>query len=347
MQPNYEPQQPDTTLVPAVPPKPKKHPVRRAICCILVVLCTILLMLVLTGNMFLAAIRRNVTPEYVYTYADTLDYLHFPLPDTGTPDTGIPETGIPDTGIPEEDSYFTISELMQENFAAVGFSLTDADMELIFDQFSIPTIFAGYAQDVVSWLLFDGPRPVLDADEIAATALSGVDDSLLMVLYILGDPVELVSGFLTEPLSNLDTAGMFDAMEPVRFCLSRVVLDLVLSVLLMLMVLLFCLCRCRFYWFLLPNGVAFLGAGALVEGIPKLLTRLLPQRLPVYASYLTSFFEPMVQELNLFSVIWVVTGVGMLVLAAIKLFDPVELFISKVQKLREDRDEQDEGDEAE
>ena len=332
MQPNYEPQQPDTTVVPAVPPKPKKHPVRRVICCILVVLCTILLMLILTGNMFLAAIRRNVTPEYVYTYADTLDYLHFPLPENGTPNTGIPE----------EDSYFTISELMQENFAAVGFSLTDADMELIFDQFSIPTIFAGYAQDVVSWLLFDGPRPVLDADEIAATALSGVDDSLLMVLYFLGDPVELVSGFLTEPLSNLDTAGMFDALEPVWFCLSRVVLDLALSVLLMLMVLLFCLCRCRFHWFLLPNGVAFMGAGALVEGIPKLLTRLLPQRLPVYASYLTSFFEPMVQELNLFSVILVVTGVGMLVLAAIKLFDPVELFISKVQKIKDGQDEEDE-----
>lgn len=334
MQPNYEPQQPDTTLVPAVPTKPTKHPVRRIICCIFVVLCTILLMLILTGNMFLAAIRRNVTPEYVYTYADTLDYLHFPLPDTG----------IPDTGVPEEGSYFTISELMQENFAAVGFSLTDADMELIFDQFSIPTIFAGYAQDVVSWLLFDGPRPVLDADEIAATALSGVDDSLLMVLYILGDPVELVSGFLTEPLSNLDTAGMFDAMEPVRFCLSRVVLDLALSVLLMLMVLLFCLCRCRFYWFLLPNGVAFMGAGALVEGIPKLLTRLLPQRLPVYASYLTSFFEPMVQELNLVAALLVVTGAGMLVLAAIKLFDPVELFVSMVKKIQE---EQDEGDEEE
>lgn len=325
MQPNYEPQQPDTTIVPAVPPKTKKHPVRRVICVIFVVLCTILLMLILTGNMFIAAIRRNVTPEYVYTYADTLDYLHFPLPQSD---------------VPEDGGYFTISELMQENFANVGFSLTDADMELIFDQFSIPTIFASYAQDVVSWLLFDGPRPVLDADEIAATALSGVDDSLLMVLYILGDPMEMVGGFLTEPLANLNTAGMFETLEPVRFCLSRAVLDLANSVLLLLMVLLFCLCRCRFFWFLLPNGVAFIGAGALVEGIPKLLARLLPQRFPVYAGYLTSFFAPMSQELNLVAALLLVTGVGMLVLAAIKLFDPVELFVSLLQQVREERDEE-------
>ncbi len=307
MQPNYEPQQPDTTLVPAMPPKPKKHPVRRVICCILVVLCTILLMLILTGNMFLAAIRRNITPEYVYTYADTLDYLHFPLPDTG----------IPENSTPEEGSYFTISELMQENFAAVGFSLTDADMELIFDQFSISTIFAGYAQDVVSWLLFDGPRPVLDADEIAATALSGVDDSLLMVLYILGDPVELVSGFLTEPLSNLDTAGMFDALEPVRFCLSQTVFDLSISVCLLLVVMLFCLSWCSIGKLCLPLGSALVGAGLVTGALRLLLPNLVPRLTVVYAEYLTTFCMPILRWLGNGALVLLLSGVVFLAIGTL------------------------------
>lgn len=316
MQPNHEAPQPDLVTVPAVLPKPKKHPIRYACRCILVALLTILLLLSLTLTLCVAAIRTNVTPAYVYAFADTLDYPNFPLPASSDPD----------------DGYITIAQLMQENFNAVGFAITEKDIELIFDQFSIPTIFAGTAQDVVSWLLFNGARPVLDADEIAATALSGVGDSLMMVLYFLGDPMELVSGFLTEPLSTLNTEGFFDAMEPVRFCLSQTVFDLTVSGILMLGVLLYLLDRCRLRRTCLPLGMASVGAGTAIGILRLMLHRMIPQRLPVYASYLTTFFAPISRWLKNGALVLLMVGILLLIIGILAHFD-----LHKTGKDRYDR----------
>lgn len=316
MQPNQEVQQPDFDAMPAVSPKPKKHPIRYACRCILVALLIILLLLSLTLTLCVAAIRTNVTPAYVYAFADTLDYPNFPLPASGDPD----------------DGYITIAQLMQENFNAVGFGLTESDIELIFDQFSIPTIFAGTAQDVVSWLLFNGSRPVLDAEEIAATALSGVDDSLMMVLYFLGDPMELISGFLEEPLSTLNTEGFFDALEPVRFCLSQTVFDLTISFALMLGVLLYLLDRCHWKRTCLPLGMASLGAGTAIGVLRLVLHRMIPQRIPVYASYLTTFLAPISRWLKNGALVLLMVGVLLLIIGILAHFD-----LYKMGKDRYDR----------
>lgn len=278
-------------------PTHRKRPVLHGLRCACIVLVTLLLTLSLTLTSVVTVLRQNITPEYVYTYADTLDYANFPLPGSGSPDDG---------------GFFTISELMQENFNAAGFALTESDIELIFDQFSIPTILAGTAQDVVSWLLFNGSRPVLDADAIAETALSGVDDNLMMVLYFLGDPVELVSGFLTVPLSNLDIDGMCDRLEPVRFCLSQTVRELAVSVCLMLEVLLFCLHRCRLGRTYLPWGIAYVGTGVLL-GVARLaLPKLIPQLTTVYADYLTTFLTPVLRWLGNGALLLLLLGVLMM-----------------------------------
>lgn len=296
-EPNPDVQDPTT---PEPTPTHRKRPVHNRVLhglrCACIVLVILLLTLSLTLTSVVTIVRQNITPEYVYSYADTLDYPNIPLP---TGDTG-------------SDGFLTISQLMQENFAAVGFSLTDADIELIFDQFSIPTILAGTAQDMVSWLLFNGSRPVLDADEIATTALSGVDDSLMMVLYILGDPVELVSGFLAEPLSQLDTAGMFDALEPVRFWLSQTVMELATSVCLMLEVLLFCLHRCRLGRTYLPWGIAYVGTGVLLGAARLALPKLIPHLTTVYADYLTTFLAPVLRWLGNGALLLLLLGVLMM-----------------------------------
>lgn len=312
MNPNFPqndpmPNEPDPTVQSQNAPEPthRKRPVHNRVLhglrCACIVLVILLLTLALTLTSVVTIVRQNITPEYVYSYADTLDYLSFPLP----------------VGNTTSDGFLTISQLMQENFAAVGFSLTDADIELIFDQFSIPTILAGTAQDMVSWLLFNGSRPVLDADEIAATALSGVDDSLMMVLYILGDPVELVSGFLAEPLSQLDTAGLFDALEPVRFWLSQTVMELATSVCLMLEILLFCLHRCRLGRTYLPWGIAYVGTGVLLGAARLALPKLIPHLTTVYADYLTTFLAPVLRWLGNGALLLLLLGVLMMAAGSI------------------------------
>lgn len=253
----------------------KKHPVRHALRITGIVILTVLLVLSLTLTLCVAGVRTQITPEYVYTYADGIDYIDFPLPING--------------------SFATISQLMQDSFGEVGFPLSGDDVEILFDQFSIPTILAGFAQDVTAWLLHDGSRPVLVPEEIAAIALSGVEESILQILRFLGDPVALVSSILVTPLSTLDTEGMFDAVEPVRALLSADMLAMAVSVCLMLAVLVFMLCLCSAGRFCLPGGIALFGTGVLLS-VPGLFApagiRILTV---VYAEYLTDFLRPVVQ----------------------------------------------------
>ena len=260
----YTPDNPNHTLL----SRHREQPVLRGIRITLIVLLSVLLTVSLVLTLFSASIRISLTPEYVYLYTFTLDFPEFPLPVDG--------------------SFQSISQLMQNAFNDVGFNLKEEDIELLFDQFSIPTIMACFAQDFTSWLLHDGPRPVLDPDEIAAVALSGVDSSIMTILRFLGDPVALVGNILTGPLSQLDTDTFFDSMEPVRTLLSVHTLTLLVSVSALLAVLLFCLCRCRFTAFCLPLGIVTAVVCLLIAAIGFILSYVLPNFTAVYAEYLSS-----------------------------------------------------------
>ena len=257
----YTPRNPNHALL----PKRKKHPVWHALRITGIVILTILLVFSLTLTLCVAAVRTQITPEYVYTYADGIDYIEFPLPVDG--------------------SFSTISQLMQDSFGDVGFPLSGDDVEIL----------AGFAQDVTGWLLQNGSRPVLVPEEIAAIALSGVDQSILQILYLLGDPVALVSNMLVTPLSTLDTEGLFDAMEPVRMLLSVDTLAMVVSVCLMLAVLVFMLCLCSGGRFCLPGGIALLCTGGLLSVLGLAAPVGIRSLTMVYAEYLTAFLRPVVQ----------------------------------------------------
>jgi len=267
----YTPRNPNHALL----PKRKKHPVRRALRITGIVILTLLLVLSLTFTVCITAVRKQITPEYVYTYADGLNYIDFPLPVDG--------------------SFSTISQLMQDSFGDVGFPLSGDDVEILFDQFSIPTVLAGFAQDVTAWLLQNGSRPVLVPEEIAAVVLSGVEQSILQILCILGDPVELVSNILVTPLSTLDTEGLFDTLEPVRTVLSVDVMVMAGSVCLMLAVLVFMLCLCSAGRFCLPGGIALFCTGGMLSGLSLAAPVGIRNLTAVYAEYLASFLRPVLQ----------------------------------------------------
>ena len=286
----YTPRNPNHALV----QRRKKHPVRHALRITGIVVLSLLLVLTLTLTLCAAAVRTQITPEYVYTYADGIDYMDFPLPVDG--------------------SFATISQLMQDSFGDVGFPLTGDDVEILFDQFSIPTILAGFAQDVTAWLLHDGSRPVLVPEEIAAIALSGVSESILQILYFLGDPVELVSSILVTPLSTLDTEGLFDRMEPVRTMLSADVFAMAVSVCLMLAVLVFILCLCSAGRFALPCGITLFCTGGLLSVLSLVSPAGIRTLTVVYAEYLTAFLRPVMQFLQRGALICCLAGILLVML---------------------------------
>ncbi|MBQ8401082.1 MAG: hypothetical protein IJX14_04040 [Clostridia bacterium] len=286
----YTPPNPNHALI----PHPRKHPVLQALRSTGIVLLSILLVFALTFTVCIAAVRTQVTPEYVYAYADGLEYIDFPLPLNG--------------------SFVSVSELIQYSFGQVGFPLTAQDVEVLFDQFSIPAILAGFARDVTAWLLYNEAKPVLAAEEIAAVAISGMSPSILNILDVLGDPVEILGNMLVTPLSALDTEGLYDAMEPVRFLLSADVLAVSVSVCLMLAVLLFCLCRVSAGRSALPWGLSLVGCGILLTVIGAAAPASVRLLTVVYAAYLDSFLMPVLQSVRHGALVCILAGIVLVML---------------------------------
>lgn len=273
----------------ALAPRLRKHPVRRGIRVAFTVLVSILLVCTLIMTLCIAAVRTVITPEYVYNFADRIDYAAFPLPSDG--------------------EFTSISDLMTEAFNRVGFNLRGDDIDILFDQFSIPVIMAGLAQDFTGWFLQNGSRPVLDPDKIADIALSGVDSSIMTILNFLGDPTALLSDILVRPLSSIDLDGLLDRLEPVRVFFSADALALLVSADLLLAVLLFCLCGFRCIPFFLPAGASlFCGSGiTLLLGL--VLSLKIPQITRVYAAYLTGFLQTVIFFLWRMCLIGIIAGI--------------------------------------
>jgi len=281
----------------ALAPRPRRHPVLGGIRIACLVILALLLICTLSTALVIASVRCSITPEYVYRFTGQVDFSEFPLPTA--------------------NGFLTIRQLLLQFMEDLGFPSVDGDINLLFDELSIPSILAGYTQDLASWFLHGGTLPRLDPVEIAQTALSGMDESLLAILYLICDPVELLAGVLAEPLGRLNAAGLFAALEPVRFILSADVLAMLLSVCGVLAVLLFCLCSCRLKRYLLPAGLSLLGTGVILSlvraGIPYIIPRLTLE----YAGYLQSFLQPVRTFLGDTALALLVTG---LILIAIHLF---------------------------
>ena len=269
----YTHDNPNHTLV----SRPAKHPVLRVLRIVLLVLLSVLLVCSLTLTFCVAAVRNTITPEYVYNYANSVDFAEFPLPADGT--------------------YLTISQLIRQSFEEIGFPTLDSDIDLLFEQFSISAILAGFTQDLTSWLLYNDSVPQLIPEEIAEIALSGLDPSILSLLSLISDPVELLSDILVTPLSTLNTEELFETLSPVRLALSADVLAILVSVCGILAVLSFILCFCRAGRYFMPAGLSLFSTGLLLSAAGFLLPWGIRQLTPVYAEYILSFLQPVRQFL--------------------------------------------------
>ncbi len=268
--------------------KPVPHPVRTAIRRGIVVFLAVLLTLSLFFTLCITGIRAAMTPEFVYRFAEGISYIDLPLP----------------TG----DGFITVADLLVEGFNSIQLPLSRQDVAELFDQFSIPTIAAGFAQDLVSWLLYDGPRPVLDPYAISEIVLSGMEPGIVQILAIFGDPASLLAESLAQRLAHIRLDAMLDSLEPVRLLLSADTCAWAVSITGMLAVLLYCACLFR-----LPDYVLPLGSVLFASGLALLITAwLLPLSVPgitvVYADLLLSLLSPLSGQLCRYAVFLLLLG---------------------------------------
>ncbi len=267
---------------------PAPHPVRTAIRRGIVVLLAILLALSLFFTLCIAGIRTAMTPEFVYRYAEGISYIDLPLP----------------TG----DGFITVAELLMEGFHSIQLPLSYTDMAELFDQFSIPTIAAVFAQDLVSWLLYDGPRPVLEPYAISEIVLSGMNASLVQILAIYGDPAAILAEGLSQRLADIRLDALLNTLEPVRKLLSADTLALAVSVSGMLAVLLFCACLFRLSACALPLGSVLFAAGLSLLAAAWLIPLSVPGITVVYADLLLDLLSPLSGQFCRYAVLLLLLG---------------------------------------
>ncbi len=268
--------------------KPTPHPVRSAIRRGIAVFLAILLTLSLFFTLCITGIRAAMTPEFIYRFAEGISYIDLPLP----------------TG----DGFMTVADLLVEGFNSIQLPLSHEKVAELFDQFSIPTIAAGFAQELVSWLLHDGPRPVLDPYAISEIVLSGMDPGILQVLAIFGDPTALLADVLAVRLADIRLDALLDSLEPVRRLLSVDVCAFAFSVTGMLAVLLYCVCRCRLSAYALPFGGALFASGLALLVFAWLMPLQVPALTMVYADYLLDLLSPLAGAYCRYAVVLLLLG---------------------------------------
>ncbi len=278
--------------------KPKPHPVRTAIRRGVTVFLALLVTFTLFLTLCIAGVRGTITPEFVYRFTENISYADLPLP----------------TG----DGFITVADLLEEGFQSMGLPLSHEDILTLFEQFSIPTVVAGVAQDCVTWLLHDGPRPVLNPYEISILVLSGLDESIVQILQMFGSPETLFAEALAPRLASIRMNALLDTLEPARRLLSVDTFALLSSGTMLLAVLLFCICLCQVRRVILPLGFSSFGAGVYLLFTALALPLSIPRITMVYGELLTDFFSPLCggwcrYALALFFIGILLAGCGILV----------------------------------
>ncbi len=268
--------------------RPVPHPVRSAIRRGIVVFLAILLTLSLFFTLCITGIRAAMTPEFIYRFAEGISYIDLPLP----------------TG----DGFITVADLLVEGFNSIQLPLSHQDVTELFDQFSIPTIAAGFAQDLVSWLLHDGSRPVLDPYAISEIVLSGMEPGIVQILAIFGNPASMLAEILTERLADIRLDAMLDTLEPIRRLLSADTCAWAISVTGMLAVLLFCACLFRLPGYALPLGSVLFATGLALLVAAWLLPLSVPGITVAYGDLLLSLLAPLSGQLCRYAVVLLLVG---------------------------------------
>ncbi|MBR6709220.1 MAG: hypothetical protein IKL84_06025 [Clostridia bacterium] len=174
------------------------------------VLLTVLLVFTTLSSSLISCVRAHFTPEYIYNYMNSIDYASLELPD-GNGNTA------------------PLCDIINDQTHDLGIYFTEDDLNGLIRAFSLDAVLTSYMQDVRSWALDDGPVPMLDADEVAETILTGVDDSLYMFISMFGDPKEALSDAVSGMVSAADFSHIFESGGMIRKILAADTMIFIIS----------------------------------------------------------------------------------------------------------------------
>lgn len=163
----------------------------RIILTALAVLLTVVLTVTSLSASLISCVRVHFTPRYVYNFMNSIDYASLELPDG-------------------EGNTAPLCDIVNSQVRDLGIYFTEDDINDLIRTFSIDAVIASYMQDVRSWVLDDGPVPMLNADEVAEMITAGLDSSLYMFLAIFGDPNVILSDAISGMVSAADFSGLFE-----------------------------------------------------------------------------------------------------------------------------------------
>lgn len=254
----------------------------RILLAVLSVLLAVLLCLTGLFSAVVYSVRSLYTPEYVYNLMNSLDYAALEVPD-GNGNTA------------------ALCDIVNEQVHDFGISFTEKDLNSAIRSFSIDAVITSFVQDLRTWLLDDGPVPVLNPDEVAGAILSGFDQNLLAFASYFGDPQALLSNALDGLTGAADLSDTLKSAEPVRELLSAGTLSFALSVCGTLFLLILMTRRLKLVPTMVLTGSAGIVSGTVLLFAETLLTPVKMQMISdsgMPASTLNIIWQPLMEAFH-------------------------------------------------
>ena len=273
--------------------------IARFFCVLLAVLSIAGLFAASTLAVTLASVRGTLSPAFVRSTAENLDFASIRFPD----------------GF---GGFTTIPEQMNRAGEPYGISVSDAQFNDLCRQLSLDAVVRDYFLDFRAWLFDDGPVPKIDLRSAAESMVSGLAPGSL---YFVRDPVAFAMSVLAEYVNERSLATRLEALKPARDLLSEGTILLVCSFALTFALLLLAAFRLKLLPALTAGGFVLALSGLTAYLAPRLAAPFKASLLGTVGVSLESTFDivylPLMRNLSRAGLSLLAAGAALCVLSGI------------------------------
>lgn len=288
---------------------------------ILLTLLTIVLAAALCLTTLFAAasgcVRRTFTPEKVYGIMSGMDYASLELPDG-------------------YGGFENLCTIINQTVGGLGLSFTEPELNSAVRTFSVDAILTSFLQDFRTWLLDDGPLPVLDSHEMAQTIVNGLDSGITGLMSLFGDPAAMLSNLLEGVTESAKLGDRLKTLEPARDLLSKETLIFALSTCAVVFLLILLCCKLKFFRAVVWAGCSSMAAGAVLmfaEPLAQPMKNHLLAEMAMPESTIDIVYRPLMEGLHAFGSTLALAG-----LAAALIAGMIGLFGGMIRREKEKTD---------
>ena len=222
--------------------------IARFFCVLLGILSAAGLFVSSAAALTLSSVRRTLSPAFIRSTAEGLDFASIRFPD----------------GF---GGFTTIPEQMNQSFEPYGVSVSDEQFNAMCRELSLDDAVRDYFLAFRTWLLDDGPVPRIDLRSTAEAMVSGLAPGSL---YFVSDPVAFAMSVLAGYINQRTFDSRLESLKPARELLSAGTLLLVCSFVLTFALLLLAAFRLKLLPALTVGGFAAALSGTAAYFAPTL-----------------------------------------------------------------------------